>query len=210
MMRNEKSGGHSERSIGIGTIEVAIWDAVAKIADKPLHALLAERYNGGKVPAKCFVYVGGGWYAPGKGIPELCDEMKRHLDAGYTMVKMKVGGAPLDEDYQAHRGGEAHPAEGRRACGRRQLEVRSEGGARLRQGDGAIRVALVRGAVRSARLRDARRNLGRLSACALDRREPVFDAGRREPGALRQPETRAPRRDPGRSAAGLRHRAIRE
>src|SRR5207253_7813527 len=28
MMRNEKSGGHSERSIGIGTIEVAIWDAV--------------------------------------------------------------------------------------------------------------------------------------------------------------------------------------
>jgi L-alanine-DL-glutamate epimerase-like enolase superfamily enzyme len=98
MMRNEKSGGHSERSIGIGTIEVAIWDAVAKIADKPLHALLAERHNGGKVPAKCFVYVGGGWYAPGKGIPELCDEMKRHLDAGYTMVKMKVGGAPLDED----------------------------------------------------------------------------------------------------------------
>src|SRR6202023_4266559 len=37
MMRNEKSGGHSERSIGIGTIEVAVWDAVAKIAGKPLH-----------------------------------------------------------------------------------------------------------------------------------------------------------------------------
>src|ERR1700745_3110634 len=56
MMRNEKSGGHSERSIGIGTIEVAIWDAVAKIADKPLHVLLAERYNGGKVRQKCFGY----------------------------------------------------------------------------------------------------------------------------------------------------------
>src|ERR1043166_8245977 len=100
MMRNEKSGGHSERSIGIGTIEVAIWDAVAKIADKPLHALLAARHNGGKVRDKCFVYVGGGWYAPGKGIPELCDEMQRHLEAGYTMVKMKVGGAPLDEDMR--------------------------------------------------------------------------------------------------------------
>ena len=49
MMRNEKAGGHSERSIGIGTIEVAVWDAVAKIAEKPLHRLLAERYNGGKV-----------------------------------------------------------------------------------------------------------------------------------------------------------------
>jgi D(-)-tartrate dehydratase len=99
MMRNEKSGGHSERSIGIGTIEVAAWDAVAKIAGKPLHVLLAERH-GGKVLDKCFVYVGGGWYAPGKGIPELQDEMKRHLDAGYTMVKMKVGGAPLDEDMR--------------------------------------------------------------------------------------------------------------
>src|SRR5690349_25050393 len=100
MMRREKAGGHSERSIAIGTIEVALWDAVAKIADKPLHALLAERFNGGKVPQKCFVYVGGGWYAPGKGIPELCDEMKRHLDAGYTMVKMKVGGAALAEDIK--------------------------------------------------------------------------------------------------------------
>jgi L-alanine-DL-glutamate epimerase-like enolase superfamily enzyme len=99
MMKNEKSGGHSERSIGIGTIEVAVWDAVAKIAEKPLHVLLAE-YSGSKVLDKCFVYVGGGWYAPGKGIPELQDEMKRHLDAGYTMVKMKVGGAPLDEDMR--------------------------------------------------------------------------------------------------------------
>src|ERR1041384_3977137 len=99
MMRNEKSGGHSERSVGIGTIEVAVWDAVAKIAGKPLHVLLAERF-GGKAARKCFVYVGGGWYAPGKGIPELCDEMKRHLDAGYTMVKMKVGGAPLAEDIK--------------------------------------------------------------------------------------------------------------
>jgi L-alanine-DL-glutamate epimerase-like enolase superfamily enzyme len=100
MLRNEKSGGHSERSIAIGTIEVALWDAIAKIAGKPLHALLAERHNGGRIPDKCFVYVGGGWYAPGKGIKDLQDEMKRHLDAGYTMVKMKVGGAPLEEDMR--------------------------------------------------------------------------------------------------------------
>src|SRR5256885_16332981 len=100
MMRNEKSGGHSERSVGIGTIEVAIWDAVAKIEEKPLHVLLAARFGGDPNIKKCFVYVGGGWYAPGKGIPELCDEMKRHLDAGYTMVKMKVGGVPLAEDMR--------------------------------------------------------------------------------------------------------------
>ncbi len=98
MMQNEKSGGHSERSVGIGTIEVAIWDAVAKIADKPLYCLLAERFSGGKCPDKVFCYVGGGWYAPGKTTRDLQDEMRRHLDAGYTMVKMKVGGMPLDQD----------------------------------------------------------------------------------------------------------------
>ena len=98
MMQNEKSGGHSERSIGIGTIEVAVWDAVAKIAEKPLHRLLAERYNNGKVAQKVFCYVGGGWYAPGKTTRDLQDEMRRHLDSGYTMVKMKVGGMPLADD----------------------------------------------------------------------------------------------------------------
>ncbi|MGC1779493.1 MAG: enolase C-terminal domain-like protein [Xanthobacteraceae bacterium] len=98
MMRNEKSGGHSERSIGIGTIEVAIWDAVAKIADRPLHVLLAERYNGGKSADKVFCYVGGGWYAPGKTTRDLLDEMQGHLDAGYTMLKMKIGGMALKDD----------------------------------------------------------------------------------------------------------------
>jgi L-alanine-DL-glutamate epimerase-like enolase superfamily enzyme len=100
MMQREKSGGHSERSIAIGTIEVAVWDAVAKIAGKPLHRVLAERYNGGKVADKVFCYVGGGWYAPGQTVRDLQDEMRRHLDAGYTMVKMKVGGLPLAEDVR--------------------------------------------------------------------------------------------------------------
>jgi L-alanine-DL-glutamate epimerase-like enolase superfamily enzyme len=98
MMQREKAGGHSERSIPIGTIEVAVWDAVAKIAGKPLHRVLAERYNGGKIADKVFCYVGGGWYAPGQTVCDLQDEMRRHLDAGYTMVKMKVGGLPLAED----------------------------------------------------------------------------------------------------------------
>ena len=100
MMRREKAGGHSERSIAIGTIEVAIWDAVAKIADKPLHTLLAERFSGGKVATKVFCYVGGGWYWPGQTLKDLQDEMRRHLGAGYAMVKMKVDGLPLAEDLR--------------------------------------------------------------------------------------------------------------
>src|SRR3954447_2891794 len=100
MMQREKAGGHSERSIPIGTIEVAVWDAVAKIAQKPLHRVLAERYSGGKVADKVFCYVGGGWYAPGQTFADVQDEMRRHLDAGYTMVKMKVGGLPLAQDVK--------------------------------------------------------------------------------------------------------------
>ena len=100
MMQREKAGGHSERSIAIGTIEVAVWDAVAKIADKPLHRVLAERFSGGRVADKVFCYVGGGWYLPGQTLADLQDEMRRHLDAGYTMVKIKVGGLPLAEDLR--------------------------------------------------------------------------------------------------------------
>jgi D(-)-tartrate dehydratase len=98
MCRREKIGGDAERSIAIGTIEVAVWDAVAKIAEKPLHRLLADRYSGGRVSEKVFCYVGGGWYRPGQTTADLQDEMRGHLDAGYTMVKMKVGGMPVAED----------------------------------------------------------------------------------------------------------------
>jgi L-alanine-DL-glutamate epimerase-like enolase superfamily enzyme len=69
MMQREKPGGHTERSVAVGTIEVAVWDAVAKIEDRPLHAVLADRYNNGKVPEAVPCYVGGGWYAEGKAFP---------------------------------------------------------------------------------------------------------------------------------------------
>jgi L-alanine-DL-glutamate epimerase-like enolase superfamily enzyme len=71
MMQREKSGGHSERSIPIGTIEVAVWDAVAKIAGKPLYRVLAERYSQGSAPERVFCYVGGGWYFPGQTVADL-------------------------------------------------------------------------------------------------------------------------------------------
>jgi L-alanine-DL-glutamate epimerase-like enolase superfamily enzyme len=100
MMSREKPGGHTERSIAVGTIEVAVWDAVAKIADKPLHRVLAERYNGGRVQERVFCYVGGGWYEPGKGAEGLKDEIREKLGQGYTMMKIKVGGAPIAEDVR--------------------------------------------------------------------------------------------------------------
>jgi len=100
MMQREKPGGHTERSIAIGTIEVACWDAVAKIEDKPLHRVLAERYSAGAVEDKVQCYVGGGWYHAGKGLDHLQDEIRKRLDEGYTTMKIKVGGATIPEDVQ--------------------------------------------------------------------------------------------------------------
>jgi L-alanine-DL-glutamate epimerase-like enolase superfamily enzyme len=98
MAMREKPGGDAERSVPIGTIEVAIWDAVAKAAGRPLWHLLRERFGNGMGADTVPVYVGGGWYQPGDDLAALRDEVRRHLDAGYTAMKIKTGGIPLDED----------------------------------------------------------------------------------------------------------------
>ena len=98
LMRNEKPGGHGERSVAVGTIDMAVWDAVAKIAGKPLFRLLAEKYGSGTADPRVFVYAAGGYYYPGKGLAQLQAEMRGYLDRGYTVVKMKIGGAPLADD----------------------------------------------------------------------------------------------------------------
>ena len=98
LMANEKPGGHGERSVAVGTIDMAVWDAVAKIAGVPLWRLLADRYRGGVADARVWVYAAGGYYYPGKDHTQLQDEMRGYLDRGYEVVKMKIGGAPLAED----------------------------------------------------------------------------------------------------------------
>jgi len=100
MMANEKPGGHGERSVAVGVLDMAVWDAVAKIEGKPLYRLLAERYNGGKADDKVFIYAAGGYYYPGKDLNALRDEMKRYLDMGYSVVKMKIGGESLSDDIR--------------------------------------------------------------------------------------------------------------
>ena len=100
LMRNEKPGGHGERSVAVGVMDMAVWDAVAKIAGVPLYRLLADRYRGGAVDAKVFVYAAGGYYYPGKDLTALQNEMSGYLELGYSVVKMKIGGAPLSEDLR--------------------------------------------------------------------------------------------------------------
>jgi D(-)-tartrate dehydratase len=100
MIANEKPGGHGDRSVAVGTLDMAIWDAVAKIEAKPLYRLLADRYRSGRVDSRVFVYAAGGYYQPDKGVGALQDEMRGYLALGYTVVKMKIGGAPLAEDLR--------------------------------------------------------------------------------------------------------------
>ena len=87
MMSNEKPGGHGERSVAVGTLDMAIWDATAKIAGK-----------GREADPRVFVYAAGGYYYPGKDDKALQAEMRSYLNRGYNVVKMKIGGASIDED----------------------------------------------------------------------------------------------------------------
>jgi D(-)-tartrate dehydratase len=85
-MANEKPGGHGDRAHAAGALDMAVWDAVAKIAGLPLWRLLAERYNGGRHDY------------PGKELEALRTEMLGYQAQGYRIVKMKIGGADLATD----------------------------------------------------------------------------------------------------------------
>jgi len=100
LMKNEKPGGHGERSVAVGVLDMAVWDAVAKIAGVPLFRLLADRFRNGSFQSKVFVYAAGGYYYPDKGLGALQREMQSYLDLGYTVIKMKIGGLGLPEDLK--------------------------------------------------------------------------------------------------------------
>jgi D(-)-tartrate dehydratase len=98
MMKNEKPGGHGDRAVAVGTLDMALWDVAAKIESKPLYQTLADRYGNGAANPCVLVYAAGGYYYPGKDNSALVDEMRSYLDQGYTRVKMKIGSAPLATD----------------------------------------------------------------------------------------------------------------
>jgi L-alanine-DL-glutamate epimerase-like enolase superfamily enzyme len=100
MMTGEKPGGHGERSVAVGTVDMALWDAAAKIAGVPLWKVLADRYRNGDADDKVWVYAAGGYYQPGKDLGALQDEMRSYLAMGYADVKMKIGGDSLAEDLR--------------------------------------------------------------------------------------------------------------
>lgn len=100
MLTDEKPGGHGERAVAVGVLDMALWDLAAKVAEVPLYRMLADRYRGGAADPRVSVYAAGGYYAPGKDPATLQRELAGYLGRGYSAVKIKIGGAPLDEDLR--------------------------------------------------------------------------------------------------------------
>jgi L-alanine-DL-glutamate epimerase-like enolase superfamily enzyme len=116
MMSNEKPGGHGERSVAVGVLDMALWDALAKAEGVPLWKLLADRYRDGKADAEAWVYAAGGYYYPGKDTAQLKEELRGYLALGYDTVKIKIGGVPLDDDLRRIDAALEVVGEGRRLC----------------------------------------------------------------------------------------------
>ena len=197
MMANEKPGGHGERSVAVGVLDMALWDAVAKAKRVPLWKLLADRYNGGKYDDKAWVYAAGGYYYPGKDLDGAAGRDEALSRPRLFLREDEGGRRAARRRPQAHRGGAEDRRRRRAAGGRRQRQVRPHHRDRVRQGDRGLWPALVRGAARSARLSRACRARDRVRPAAGDRREPVLDAGRAQPDP------------PRRAAARPRHPAVR-
>lgn len=101
VMANEKPGGHGDRAVAVGTLDMAIWDATAKALGKPLFRALGDRFRPSAVPpASVWVYAAGGYYREDDDLSALQQEIQGYLDLGYRDVKIKIGGAPLETDMK--------------------------------------------------------------------------------------------------------------
>ncbi len=82
---NRKPVAKGKEIHAIGSVDLCIWDIVGKALQLPVHKVLGTFRE--KIP----VYAAGGYYADGKGIPELVKEMETYVREGYKVVKMKIG-----------------------------------------------------------------------------------------------------------------------
>ena len=78
----------------ISAIDIALWDLMGKIVNKPVYKLLGGYRD--RIPA----YIAGGYYEEGKGLRELAQEMEENLLLGAKAIKMKIGGVPINQDVE--------------------------------------------------------------------------------------------------------------
>jgi L-alanine-DL-glutamate epimerase-like enolase superfamily enzyme len=111
MMTGEKPGGHGERCVAVGTLDMALWDAAAKVTGMPLHRFVADRLKRNVTTRHVPVYASGGYRYPDNDIAALSEEVRHFADLGFTHVKIKIGGAPLDHDLRRIEAAAAHLAD---------------------------------------------------------------------------------------------------
>ena len=98
--KDEKPGGHGERPVAIGAIDMAVWDLIGKLEGKPVFQILSERFNGSSVDSSVSVYAAGGYYYADGGLGRLKEELEGYLSLGYDAVKIKIGAGSIEEDRE--------------------------------------------------------------------------------------------------------------
>ncbi len=100
MMKGEKPGGHGERCVAIGTLDMALWDAAAKVSRLPLHTFLRQTFGDRGNPPAVPLYASGGYLYPEDDLRRLADELRAFRDCGYERIKIKIGATALDRDLR--------------------------------------------------------------------------------------------------------------
>lgn len=76
----------------ISALDIAMWDALGQVLGLPVCTLLGAQRR--SVPA----YASAGLYGQGKTVDDLAAEMAGYVALGFGGVKLKIGGAPFEED----------------------------------------------------------------------------------------------------------------
>ena len=101
MMSDEKAGGHGERCVAVGALDMAIWDAAAKIEDAPLFSFLAKTLgNNSEQGNQINCYAAGGYPYPIEDHSSLRTEIRLIVDRGFTHAKIKIGKEEISEDLR--------------------------------------------------------------------------------------------------------------
>jgi D-galactarolactone cycloisomerase len=79
----------------ISALDIACWDIAGKVSDQPVSRMLGGAFRD-SVPA----YATGCYYRDENPLPALAKEAESYINAGFRMLKMKVGLLSVDDDIQ--------------------------------------------------------------------------------------------------------------
>ncbi|GGG01847.1 mandelate racemase/muconate lactonizing enzyme family protein [Paenibacillus abyssi] len=85
----------------LSAVDIALWDIYGQMLNKPVHSLI-----GGSFRESIFAYATGCYYRGEDvlnykaSLPKLAKEARSYVDAGFQMLKMKVGLLSIEEDIE--------------------------------------------------------------------------------------------------------------